>query len=135
MNKKHNTSSNQLPTLPLLIPNCNQPIEKLVSKRHGSEFPHFAAALRDFTSVSYVPVRRPSDCDFGFPSETSDLLDLNDVLNFDGENRMVGLKALRVAFSASCCCAGEGENRISITRGDDNPSLTALVAAFEFDGT
>lgn len=48
---------------------------------------------------------------------------------------MAGLEVFRVAVGACRCGAGEGEDGVSVTRGDDDPSFTAFVAALKIDGT
>jgi len=76
------------PSLPLLTTHSNQPVEQLISQDHGSQVPVIALLVNDLQTIGHLTIQRPAYNKLRFPTQTADFLQLFDVSNGDGPDRV-----------------------------------------------
>ena len=91
-----------LPRLPLLPSNSHQPIKQLISQHHSRQNIRVALLVLNLDPIRDLTVKCPSDDKLGFPTETTQLLQLLDLGDRYGPD---GFEIL-VAF---VCCSGGGD--------------------------
>jgi hypothetical protein len=84
-----------LPGLPLLPTHGAETIEQLVPQRQGSYHPRCTIASDDFQTVVNLPVKGPSNNEFGFPTKAANLAELADVAYGDTPDGMQVLPVQR----------------------------------------
>ena len=82
----HGTSSpcdavSKLPTLPRLPAHSNKPIKQLLPQRNSPTRKLLPTPRNNLNSIRNLPIRRPSDHQFRLPPQSSNLLQLRDILN------------------------------------------------------
>ena len=129
---KNDNQTGDLVTLPLLPTHSDQAIEQLLSQRDCRQSKNCSRLIHDFQSVRDIPICSPTNHNLRFPTQSSLLLELFDILDRYSEYRLESLVChtlgafLRVGAerNAWCRCGGR----------DVDPALGTFITSSKING-